>query len=71
MELEHFLLKENPKSLPRARRTLMFLWMLDKMMSFLFYFLLLWLLVNYSESARSALDSTLSLLYHMPFFRKQ
>ncbi|XP_073974468.1 putative fatty acyl-CoA reductase CG5065 [Rhodnius prolixus] len=66
-----YLLKENPKSLPRARRTLMILWILDKIMSFLFYFLILWLLVNYSESARSLLDSTLSLFYHLPFFRKQ
>ncbi|KAK9500979.1 hypothetical protein O3M35_002123 [Rhynocoris fuscipes] len=66
-----YLLKEDLKSLPRCRRNLKILWVLDKVVTMLFYYFLLWLLFNYSYTAKCILDSTMELIYHLPFIRQQ
>lgn len=43
----HYLLKEKPESLPQARILLRRLYLLDKLVSMLFYGLLFWLIYSY------------------------
>lgn len=43
----HFLLKEKPETLPKARTVLRRLYLLDKFVSILFYALIMWLIYLY------------------------
>lgn len=55
----HFLLKEKPDSLPRARILLRRLYLLDKLVSVLLYGLALWLMYVYWSTAVNAFESIL------------
>lgn len=66
----HYLMKEDPKSLPRCRVILKILYILDKLVSFGFYFLLAWIVVSSSDKASAALDSVISVAQSaLPFIR--
>lgn len=64
----HFLLKEKPESLPRARVVLQRLYIMDKIASIIFYGLILWLLYSYWSciiySFECVLDKTTGYLNH-------
>ncbi|XP_049960647.1 putative fatty acyl-CoA reductase CG5065 isoform X2 [Schistocerca serialis cubense] len=57
---------EDPASLPRCRRNIRILYVLDRTAKALFVMLLLWLLVGYSETARSAMDTVAEALRSLP-----
>lgn len=62
----HYLLKEKPESLPKARILLRRLYLLDKLFSALFYALILWLVYSYWNniiySFESILDNSTSFI---------
>lgn len=55
----HFLLKEKPETLPKARILLHRLYLLDKLVSVLFYGLILWLIYTYWSSIIYSFESVL------------
>lgn len=55
----HFLLKEKPDSLPRARILLRRLYLLDKLVSVLLYGSALWLMFTYWTNIIDAFESVL------------
>lgn len=55
----HFLLKEKPDSLPRARILLRRLYLLDKLVSVLMYGLTVWLMYVYWNNIVNAFESVL------------
>uniref|UniRef100_A0A146M6I1 Fatty acyl-CoA reductase n=2 Tax=Lygus hesperus TaxID=30085 RepID=A0A146M6I1_LYGHE len=66
----HFILKEDPKSLPRSRVLLKVLWVLDWIASLTFYYLLFLMIYNWSDSAKVLLDGVIgAVTKFMPFFR--
>ncbi|CAH1394511.1 unnamed protein product [Nezara viridula] len=66
----HFLLKEDPNSIPRSRMILKLLYVLDRMATVTFYVLLGWILVSCSDTAAAALDSAISAAQSLlPFSR--
>lgn len=58
----HYLLKEKPETLPKARVLLRRLYLLDKFVSLIFYGLILWLIYSYWQniiySFEAVLDGT-------------
>ena len=64
----HFLLKEKPETLPKARVLLNRLYLLDKLVSVLFYGLILWLVCTYWRSIiysfESVLDQSAGCIQH-------
>ncbi|XP_066995062.2 putative fatty acyl-CoA reductase CG5065 [Anabrus simplex] len=65
----HYCMKEDPKSLPRCRRNMKILYVVDKVWSVLFYMFLLWLLVCCSDTARYCLDTASDYIKMMPVVR--
>lgn len=53
----HFLLKEKPETLPKARVLLRRLYLLDKLVSILFYGLILWLIYSYWNNIIYSVES--------------
>uniref|UniRef100_A0A1B6IPD6 Fatty acyl-CoA reductase C-terminal domain-containing protein n=2 Tax=Homalodisca liturata TaxID=320908 RepID=A0A1B6IPD6_9HEMI len=66
----HYLMKEDPASLPRARRTLKMMWLLDRTVTLLFYLFIAWMIVSSSETLRGILDSILDTFSSAPIFRR-
>jgi len=66
----HYLMKEDPATIPRARRTLNMLWALDRTVTLLFYLFLAWMLVSCSDTVRGMLDSVLETVTAVPIFRR-
>nr|CAD7268996.1 unnamed protein product [Timema shepardi]CAD7580630.1 unnamed protein product [Timema californicum] len=64
-----YCMKEPLSSLPRCRRILKVLYVVDKLWSILFYGLLLWLVYSYSETARYVLDTTTEYIRTVPVIR--
>jgi len=64
-----YLMKEDPSTLPRCRRNLKMLWFLDKVVTVLFYMLLLWFIVSFSDTAKTIMDSALGCFSSVPFVR--
>lgn len=64
----HFLLKEKPETLPKARVLLHRLYLLDKLVSILFYGLIFWLMYSYWSniiySFESVLDKSAGFFQH-------
>lgn len=61
-----FCLKEDLKSLPRCRRNMKILYVVDRVWSVCFYMLLLWFLISWSETAVNALQKTGSFIKSLP-----
>lgn len=55
----HYLLKEKPESLPKARILLKRLYLLDKFVSIMLYGLLLWLIYSYWDNIIFAFEAVL------------
>lgn len=53
----HFLLKEKPETLPKARVLLRRLYLLDKLVSILIYGLILWLIYSYWNNIIYSVES--------------
>lgn len=64
-----YMMKEDPSTLPKARRLLRILYALDCVASFSFYALFAWLIVSCSDTARFVLDSATEVLTTLPFVR--
>lgn len=64
----HFLLKEKPETLPKARILLRRLYLLDKLVSVLLYGLLLWLIYSYWNniiySVETVFDQSAGFINH-------
>lgn len=64
----HFLLKEKPESLPKARTVLRRLYLLDRLVSVLLYGVVFWLMFSYWNniiySFESVLDYTAGVMNH-------
>nr|CAD7606415.1 unnamed protein product [Timema genevievae] len=64
-----YCMKEPLSSLPRCRRILKVLYVVDKLWSIFFYGLLLWLVYSYSETARYVLDTATEYIRTAPVIR--
>lgn len=70
----HYLLKEKPESLPQARVLLRRLYLLDKLVSMLFYGLLFWLIYSYWNDivySFEAISDTTSDFINQRFLRNK
>ncbi|BES98847.1 Male sterility protein [Nesidiocoris tenuis] len=66
----HFILKEDPNSIPRSRILLNVLWIFHLLGRFVFYSALLWMFYIWSDSARIVLDTVIETLSNfVPFLR--
>ncbi|XP_069692562.1 putative fatty acyl-CoA reductase CG5065 [Periplaneta americana] len=64
-----YCLKEPLSSLPRCRRNLKILYVVDRLWSVAFYLLLVWLVISYSDTARHLLDVSTDCLKSLPMVR--
>jgi fatty acyl-CoA reductase len=64
-----YCLKEPLSSLPRCRRNIKILYVVDRMMSAFFYLFLIWLVFCYSETARHVLDLSTDIFKNVPMVR--
>ncbi|KAF5278131.1 hypothetical protein FQR65_LT03647 [Abscondita terminalis] len=64
-----YLMKENLKTIPRARRVQFVLYLIDRAFTIAFYLGLIWMVYSYSDAVKGVLDGVGSTLHNVPVIR--
>ncbi|KAJ9594706.1 hypothetical protein L9F63_013980 [Diploptera punctata] len=64
-----YCLKEPLSSIPRCRRNLKILYVIDRLWSLMFYSFLVWMIVSYSDTARYVLDTSTDCIKSFPLVK--